>query len=234
MAASIRQKAWLNNSGTTITSCVVGSGQGLAACVAGNTIVVQLLTMDQTSTISSITDSAGNTYVLDSGPENICQAGGVVDTGYRRVYRASNITGAPTSVTITLSSASKIYMAVYELAAIRTSLPLDQAVHTATRTISTADSPAEQISFTTTFADEVALACYSSSLTGTLTPYASWVIDFNDSGSIAFMSRVFTAAGAYTAGITVGTTNNNWDFGADTYMGLGGAVDSSQSLLLLV
>ena len=70
-----------------------------AAQTAGDLNVVVVGWNDTTSTVQSVTDSAGNNYILAIGPTS--------GTGLRQsIYYASNIVGGSNTVTVTFSQAA--------------------------------------------------------------------------------------------------------------------------------
>jgi hypothetical protein len=101
---------------TTATVSATYSGSQ----TAGDLNVVIIGWNDTTATVKSVTDSAGNTYALASGP--------VTGTGLSQsIYYAKNITGASNNVvTVTFNqAATKPDLRILEYSGINTSNPLD-------------------------------------------------------------------------------------------------------------
>lgn len=131
---------------------------------AGDLNVVVVGWNDSTSTVSSVTDSAGNSYALAAGPvvgTNLTQA----------IYYAKNIVGA-SSNTVTVQfnqGASYPDVRIFEYAGLDTSSPLDVS-HGASGQSLTASSGA----VTTTAAAELVLAS-DTVLSKTLSPGTGYV-----------------------------------------------------------
>jgi hypothetical protein len=98
-----------------------------APSTTGNLIVVTVEYDSPTATISSVTDSKGNTYNLAVGPTN-WSPGGVTHTA---TYYASNITGGGAAITVTVNLTGPATTAVelfqFEYSGVSAVSPLDQA-----------------------------------------------------------------------------------------------------------
>jgi hypothetical protein len=122
-----------------------------APSTTGNLIVVSVGYDSPAATISSVTDSKGNTYNLAVGPTNWA-TGGVVHTS---TYYARNITGggAAITITVTLSGASTSVLQVYqfEYSGVATVSPVDKT----SSNFGTGLSPVNSGSQTTTQVNEL-------------------------------------------------------------------------------
>ena len=115
-----------------------------SAQTAGNLNVVAVMWGDTTSTVSSVTDSKGNTYALAVGPT---KATGLTSA----IYYAKNIAGGSNTVTVTFNqTAGYPNVNVLEYSGLDTANPLDVTA-AATGTGTTANSG----SATTTSANEL-------------------------------------------------------------------------------
>ncbi|MEZ0391781.1 MAG: hypothetical protein ACAH59_06170 [Pseudobdellovibrionaceae bacterium] len=104
--------------GTTSINTAFTSAQ-----TAGNLIVVRVGWDDHTGTVSSISDTKGNTYTLASGPIRY----GSSATQY--IYYAKNIAAATAGqnvVTVSLSGSKNVTLSVLEYAGLDPVTPLDQ------------------------------------------------------------------------------------------------------------
>jgi RHS repeat-associated protein len=103
-----------NMNACTATSCAVNlSGTG-----AGNLIVLGLFVGDST-TVSSVTDTQGNTYTLISS--STWSPSGYVE----KLYYAKNIAGGADTITVTLSGSKYMELHAYDYSGLDTSSPLD-------------------------------------------------------------------------------------------------------------
>ncbi len=91
-----------------------------AAQTAGNTNIVAVGWKNTTSTVSAVTDSRGNSYVLAVGPTS--------GTGLRQsIYYAKNIAAGSNSVTVTFNTAAPFAdVRVLEYHGLDTTTPLDK------------------------------------------------------------------------------------------------------------
>ena len=99
-------------------STSVGVSYPLAQ-TAGNLNIVAVGWNDTSSTVSSVTDSRGNTYTLAIGP--------TTGTGLRQsIYYAKNIAGGSNTVTVTFNQAAAyVDVRVLEYSGLDTTNPLD-------------------------------------------------------------------------------------------------------------
>jgi hypothetical protein len=128
---------------------------------AGNLNVVVVSWWDTTGTVSSVTDTSGNTYTLVAGP--------IRGTGLTHyIYYAKNIASASAggnSVTVTLSASKQLSVGILEYTGLSTTSPLDQATSSTAYTASPNSG-----SVTTTAAHELILGIITSSSNGYLRP----------------------------------------------------------------
>jgi hypothetical protein len=120
------------------------------ANTAGNLIVVVAAWGSTTISMSSLTDSAGNTYVSAAGPVNW---NGAAPTSRQQIFYAKNIKGGANTVTAQLSSATANFfqLFIFEYSGADTISPLD-AVSSASSSSGTAMNSG---SATTTYANEL-------------------------------------------------------------------------------
>jgi len=177
-----------------------GASKSSIACTAashttGNLIVVGCYYTGSAGSISSITDTAGNTYVKIA-------ASSVTFTGYTgEIWYAVNVTGNASNVVTTHYSPSITFprVVVHQYSGCATSSPFDQTAtgHTASGTSVTSGN------MVTTQANEVIVAFMSASNSCTWTAGAS----FTKRGSIVQTDtqgedRIVSATGTYTASAT--------------------------------
>jgi PKD repeat protein len=176
------------------TSKVYGSGttaSGLkitlpGASTSGNTIVVSFVQEPTSLTVSSVTDSKGNTYTQAIG-------GTTVDSwGKLYTYYNSNIVGGSGTITVTVTrSGSSGYDVIYanEYAGVAASSPVDQTA-SAANNIAAIDSGAK----TTTQANELIYGFATSD--GTATP-SSYLTTRSTADGHFIADRIVSATGPY-------------------------------------
>lgn len=206
MAAAFVQKRW-NYAQAVATTTVVGAGQSLAAITNGNTVLVGIFIKSSTVTVSSVTDSAGNTYTADTIRQVASHAGGSFRTIF---YRASNVTGSPTSVTVTFSSAIDCCMFVAECSGVTNTSPLGQEFY------ATGSGTTPSASATTTTDGEISIGFIGQNSTNTFTPGTGWTLDIHDTNNANAMSKVLGTAGSTTMDGTF-SAGPNWSVHGVTY-----------------
>ena len=179
-----------------VTSAVARSGSSIsvtftAAQTAGNLNVVSVMWGDTTASVTSVTDSRGNSYALAQGPTRV--------TGLSSaIYYAKNIAAGSNTVTINFSpSAAFPNVNVLEYSGLSTTSPLDVAVG-ATGTGTTANSG----SATTTSASELIFGAGNptSAFTAAGSGFNNRLI--NSYGGIA-EDKIVSSTGSYNATATL-------------------------------
>jgi hypothetical protein len=169
-----------------------------SAQTSGNLNVIVVGWNDITATVSSVTDSLGNTYTLAAGPT---QSTGITQS----IYYAKNITGGSNTVTVQFSVAA-VYpdIRILEYSGVDKSNPLDVA-HAATGSNGSPDSGAA----TTTSSGDliVGAGTTSTSFTGPGSGFTSRIITSPD-GDIA-EDRVVTGSGSFSAAAPL-SSSGDW------------------------
>ena len=163
---------------------------------AGNMNVVAVMWGDTTSTVSSVTDSQNNTYVLAVGPTT---ASGLSSA----LYYAANIIGGSNTVTVTFNTtAAWPNVNVMEYSGLSTSNPLD-----VTSAGTGAGTTANSGSATTTSASELIVGAGNpvTTFTAAGSGFTSRVI--NSFGGIS-EDKIVNATGSYNA--TAPMTSGGW------------------------
>jgi hypothetical protein len=169
--------------GSTILVCVRGSGS-----FTGSTL--------------SVTDDKSNSYTLDTSMPAIS------GTGSLFLYRASNVTGGGTTLTITPGTSTSLRVAGYEISGLAASSPLDKTAHASGNSISLASG-----SITTTQANEFVLGCL---MTGNdigsnpMTAGSGWTSDININTTNAILlaeSQIVSSTGTFNATASIGTAD---------------------------
>ena len=119
-----------NVNACTATSCAVN----LTSTNAGDLIVLGLFVLDSTS-VSSVTDTQGNTYTLIGSPQTWSPYHFV-----ERLYYAKNIKGGANTTTVTLSGSKYMEVHLYDYSGLDTSSPLDASATPQTGTSVTGTS----------------------------------------------------------------------------------------------
>jgi hypothetical protein len=184
-----------------VKSGTVKTGASLAvaypvAQTAGNMNVVAVMWGDTTSTVSSVTDSQKNTYVLAVGPTT---ASGLSSA----LYYAANIIGGSNTVTVTFNTtAAWPNVNVMEYSGLSTSNPLD-----VTSAGTGAGTTANSGSATTTSASELIVGAGNPVTTfkAAGSGFTSRVI--NSFGGIS-EDKIVNATGSYNATATM--TSGGW------------------------
>jgi hypothetical protein len=195
-AASVGSISFVQVKSTTQTSGTTVAIAYPAAQTAGNLNVVAVMWGDTTSTVSSVTDSKGNSYALAVGPT---KATGLTSA----IYYAKNIAGGSNTVTVKFNqSAGYPNVNVLEYSGLDTANPLDVSA-AATGSGTTANSG----SATTTSANELIVGAGnpSSGFTGAGSGFSSRLI--NGFGGIS-EDRVVSSPGSYNA--TAPLTSGSW------------------------
>lgn len=188
----------------------------ISAVASGNTIIIAVINQDRNlnPTPTVVTDSAGGTYILDY---SINAPTSTLDKYY--FYRRSNVTDAPTSVTVTFPNRNS-NIVVYEVAGLTNSVPLDISA------VGTQAGPTTAPSFTfgpTAAAGEFATGIISTNSGGsgkTLTPGTGsvvWTEDATEPTTTHFQSGITGAASTYTLDGTLSSNDGNVEFAVATY-----------------
>jgi hypothetical protein len=105
---------------------------------AGNLNIVVVGWADNTSKISSVTDSRGNTYTLAAGPTTTTTPGLT-----QAIYYAKNISGGTNTVTVKFNAtANSSELRVFEYAGLDTASPFDQSAAAAGSSVTADSGPA--------------------------------------------------------------------------------------------
>ncbi|HMC68421.1 MAG TPA: hypothetical protein VKJ07_04635, partial [Mycobacteriales bacterium] len=172
-----------------------------AASTTGNTIVVTIEYDHATATISSVTDTKGNTYTLAAGPTNW----GVPLT-HTATYVAKNITGggAAITITVTLSAAPATGFEVFqtEYSGLDATNPVDQV---STAFGNNTASPANSGSKTTTEDNELIYG-FAGSTTGGMTGGATYLPARSTFDTQFQGDKLAAAAGSYSVDATFAGT----------------------------
>jgi hypothetical protein len=182
-------------SGTAKTGASLAVAYPVAQ-TAGNMNVVAVMWGDTTSTVSSVTDSQKNTYVLAVGPAT---ASGLSSA----LYYAANIIGGSNTVTVTFNTtAAWPNVNVMEYSGLSTSNPLD-----VTSAGTGAGTTANSGSATTTSASELIVGAGNpvTTFTAAGSGFTSRVI--NSFGGIS-EDKIVNATGSYNATATM--TSGGW------------------------
>ncbi len=163
----------------------------------GNLNIVAVGWNDTTSTVTGVTDSQNNTYVLAIGP--------TTGTGLRQsIYYAKNIAAGANTVTVTFSQAAVfVDVRILEYSGLDTANPLDKTAG-AVGSGTTASSGA----VTTTAANELIFGAGMtiSKFTGAGSGFTSRIITSPDADIAE--DRTVTATGSYSA--TAPNSSSNW------------------------
>jgi hypothetical protein len=159
-------------------------------------MVVSFVTEPTSLTVSSVTDSKGNTYTLAAGPTTI--------NGWGKLYTyyASNIVGGSGAITVTVTlSGSTGYTVVYatEYAGVAASSPVDQTSTAAGYSTSIASG-----SRTTTQVSELIYGFAASDVTATA---SSPLTQRSGTDGHFIADRIVSATGSYQ----VTGTNSAWN-----------------------
>jgi hypothetical protein len=190
---SIRKAQWnYSGVGNWVTTQTVPF---ISAQASGNLNVVVIQSYDNTMTVSSVTDTSGNTYTKASGPIRVSSL-----TQY--IYYAKNIAAASAganTVTVTLGGASPVSTMILEYQGLSTTSPLDQ-VASAT---STGNANLNSGSVTTTSANELILGIFKTGEHGYEQPEAGSgfmpAANSFDQSSTFVEEKVVSSTGTYSA-----------------------------------
>jgi hypothetical protein len=167
------------------------------AQTAGNLNIVAVGWNDTTSTVSSISDSKGNTYTLAIGP--------TTGTGLRQsIYYAKNIAAGSNTVTVTFNQAAIwVDVRVLEYSGLSTTSPLDVTAGAAGTGTSASSGAA-----TTTAANELIFGAgmTSTRFTAAGTGFTARIITTTDADLAE--DRIVSSTGSYTAAAPV--TSSKW------------------------
>jgi hypothetical protein len=168
------------------------------AQTAGNLNIVAVGWNDTTSTVSSVTDTRGNTYTLAIGP--------TTGTGLRQsIYYAKSIAGGSNTVTVTFNQAAAyVDVRVLEYSGLDTSSPLDVTAGAAGSSNSASSGAA-----TTTVATELIFGAGMTAgrFTGPGTGFGSRIIT-NPDGDIA-EDKAVSSTGSNSA-VAPMSTSTGW------------------------
>ncbi len=161
---------------------------------AGDLNVVAIGWTDSTTTITSVTDSSGNTYTLGAGPTQITA------TGTTAIYYAKNIASAAAgnTVTVHLSNSSVGFPEVMlaEYSGVDVSSPVDVAVGTSGNS-----TTASTGSFTTTNANDVILT-WTYTQTSVIGVSSGFTLELISNDNLV-QDRLTTSAGSYSASVPI-------------------------------
>lgn len=158
----------------------------------GNLLVAFVVWNHASNTLSSVSDTAGNTWTRITGTDALH---GTADRC--EMFYAKNITGnASNTVTATFSGGAAFRrIAVVQYSGVDTTAPLDQATKQ-TVTDTSITSP----SFTTTSADEVIIAGMGSDMGRNVSPGTNYTLRVDSLAvDTDVEERIVTATGSYTA-----------------------------------
>ena len=145
-----------NVNACSATSCAAS----LTGTNAGDLIVVGLFVLDSTS-VSSVTDTQGNTYTLIGSPQTWS-----LHNFVERLYYAKNIKGGADTTTVVLSGSKYMEVRLYDYSGLSTSSPLDTSATPQTGTSVTGTSG----SLTTGNANDLLFGFFHSDNSVTNTP----------------------------------------------------------------
>jgi fibronectin type 3 domain-containing protein len=183
-----------NNASLTTLSATFANAQ-----TAGNFNVVAIAWGPNSVSISSLTDTKGNTYTLAVGPTTSTAGGTSV------IYYAKNIAAGTNTVTVTFNGATGFPdIRIAEYGGISTTAPLDVTA-AATGSGTTSDSG----SATTTNANDLLVGanCVSTGTTAAGTGYSQREISGWDGNILE--DRIVTAVGSYNATAPI-SPSGNW------------------------
>jgi hypothetical protein len=167
------------------------------AQTAGNTNIVVVGWNDTTSTVSSVVDSRGNSYILAVGPTS--------GTALRQsIYYAKNIVGGSNTVTVTFSKAAFfVDVRVLEYSGLDATAPLDVAAGAAGTGLS-----ANSGSATTTSANELIFGAGTTGGSFGVPPFG-WVTRILTANSDNAIDQIVSSTGSYSAASTL-TYSATW------------------------
>lgn len=205
----------LNTAGTVNTTIALTT---TGAVAAGSSIFVMWFVASPTVTLSSIVDSAGNTYTVDTSVLNAAAAGA---EGRIAIASCHNVVALPLGGTITATDSGTSQLRT--LAALKSSGLASSAVldKTGTGTGATA-AWATAATAALTQANEVAIYAVANIVDVTVNTPGAGFIDVLDYGSgsrrFAFGYRIVASTDAVTAAGTMGV--DQWAAALATYKGL--------------
>ena len=177
-----------------------------AAVTSGNAVLVSIMTLDTTTTVSSVTDNQGNTYTaVPSGTGLLLShPSGGGNTARGHFFTCPNITNGPTTINVTLSATPSdiSYIQLYEVSGLGTSITVDDVQNSGTAT----NSSSPTVSFTADTSG-FAISIIGVASTPTFTEGSGWTLSYSDSGATNFMHRAISASGSYSANATLGAAN---------------------------
>jgi hypothetical protein len=180
-------------------SSFAGSGTyTITGVTSGNTLVVIFEIASGNTPIISVTDNQSNTYT-----EDLTATGALGNSNY--FYRASNITNAPTSVTIDWTGNALVTANIFEVSGLANTSPVDATVAD-TSNFSSTTTPSKSITTTT---DNAAVFAWLTLANGaTLTPDAGWSALPSSGSDFDFIlyDNDVGAAGSKTVGGTLGSS----------------------------
>jgi hypothetical protein len=199
---------------------------------SGNAVLVSIMTLDTTTTVSSVTDNQSNTYTaVPSGTDLLMShpAGG--GNGARgHFFYCANITNQPKTVHVTLSTTPPdiSYIQIYEVSGLGSTITVDDVQTSGTASFTASPS----LAFT---ADAPGFAIAMIGVNGiqSFTPGSGWTTSYSDSGAANFMHRVIESAGGYTANATLGAAQS-CNVAVVLFSDAGGGGPPIQSLLATI
>jgi RHS repeat-associated protein len=168
-----------------------------SAQTAGDLIVVVVGWSDITTTVSSITDSAGDTYALAVGPT------GVSGFWSQSIYYAKNIAGASSNVvTVTFSAATLTEIRVLEYSGLDPNAPLDTTAANTGQSVTATTGP-----ISTSQANELVLV--ANLVENCVATPSSGFTDRDDTGCDLVEDNIEATTGSYSAIVTQ-SDSGNW------------------------
>ncbi len=196
-----------NTPSTTLT-CAFTSN-----ITAGNLIATTVTIYNFNETITATTTDGTNTYTIaDTANQGLSPHAKTVGS------YAKNVASGATTITITVSTATYIDVAIYEISGSDTSSPLDQHCQSSSTT-STGAPPVSTCSVTTTAANELILASIGADTTTAWASDGSYtlgehidntstnVMTFGDVFRVVSATNTFTPTVGGSGGLTNGKAN---------------------------
>lgn len=193
MAATIVQATKISDAVAQTPSAAMA-----LTCSAGNAVILIIGCVTKTRTVSSVTDSAGNTGWVRAN----ANGGGSSTAGFCDIWWNPNLAAGITTVQLAYSGTSKVQVGVLEVSGLAGSVDVSPA-----RTDTTVAATTTAVAATTTNADDFLVAGYGAS--GAVTSVASpFTLSAGASGgagvgiNMGVATDEETATGTYTATFT--------------------------------
>lgn len=193
---------------TRAASSFGGSGTyTITGVTSGNTVLVIFELYTANTPLISVTDNQSNTYTEDLTATS-------ADGNNIYFYRASNITNAPTSVTIDWTGNAQITANIFEVSGLTNTSPVDATVADTT-SFSSTTTPSKSI--TTTTDNAAVFAMLTMGAGATMTPDSGWSALPSSGTDFSFIlyDNDVGVAGSKTVGGTLGTSRGGrWTIAA--------------------